>query len=167
MDEHAQAATAPVIAPRTRLDVRPVLARGEEPFALIMQALEEMPTGNVLALETPFDPAPLHRVMGGKGYAHATTEIADGYFMTEYWEPGAGGVPTGTAITLDVRGLEPPRPMELTLDALDELPNRGVLVQLNDRVPQFLLPHLEECGFEYAIASDDRGTVVTIWRAAA
>ncbi len=165
--EHEHASTAPGNATRVRLDVRPVLARGEEPFTVIMQAVDQLAAGQVLALDTPFDPGPLHKVMAGKGFEHATTGIEDGHFVTEYWRPGAVTPPAGIQIMLDVRGLEPPQPMELTLDALDELPEGGRLVQLNDRVPQFLLPHLEECGFEYAIASDDRGIVVTIWRATA
>lgn len=167
VDDQSTAGSAPIGAPRTRLDVRPVLARGEEPFASIMAALDALPSGHVLALETPFEPAPLHKVLAKQGYEHACTTLAADHFLTEYWVPGATpDVPSGTEIIIDVRGMEPPRPMELTLDALDELPEGGRLVQVNDRVPAFLLPHLEECGYDYAIGSDDRGTVVTIWRAA-
>lgn len=54
-------------------------------------------------------------------------------------------------VVLDVRGLEPPEPMVRTLAALEDLPPGGTLVQLNVRVPQFLLPQLEERGFAYQI----------------
>jgi uncharacterized protein (DUF2249 family) len=54
-------------------------------------------------------------------------------------------------VVLDVRDLEPPEPMVRTLAALAELPPGGTLVQLNVRVPQFLLPQLEERGFTYEI----------------
>lgn len=54
-------------------------------------------------------------------------------------------------VVLDVRGLEPPEPMVRTLAALEELPPAGTLVQLNVRIPQFLLPLLEERGFAYEI----------------
>lgn len=168
MDDDTTAAEAPIGAPRTRLDVRPILARGEEPFAVIMEAIEALPQGHVLALETPFEPAPLHKVLGKRGYRHASVVVTDDHHITEYWLPGTpNDTATGAEITLDVRGMEPPQPLELTLDALEELPEGARLVQVNDRVPAFLLPHLEECGFDYAIGSDDRGTVVTIWRAAA
>lgn len=168
MDHDDTATQAPIGAPRARLDVRPILARGEEPFDSIMAALDGLPRGHVLALETPFEPAPLHKVLAQRGYAHSAAALADDHFLTEYWIPGAHAAGAARAeITIDVRGLEPPRPMELTLDALEQMPHDATLVQLNDRVPAFLLPHLEECGFEYTIGSDERGTVVTIWRAAA
>ena len=54
-------------------------------------------------------------------------------------------------VVLDVRGLEPPEPMVRTLAALEELPPGGTLVQLNVRIPQFLLPQLEERGFAFEI----------------
>jgi len=75
----------------------------------------------------------------------------------------AGRQPSSTAATaadtgeddgvvvLDVRGLEPPEPMVRTLAALENLPPGETLVQLNVRVPQFLLPRLEERGFAYEI----------------
>jgi hypothetical protein len=47
-----------------------------------------------------------------------------------------------------VRGLEPPEPMLRTLAALETLPPDHELVQLNVRVPQFLLLMLAERGFE-------------------
>lgn len=74
---------------------------------------------------------------------------------------GNGGAPQETraaeqdedegVVVLDVRGLEPPEPMVRTLAALEQLPPGGTLVQLNERVPQFLLPQLEERGFAYEI----------------
>ena len=54
-------------------------------------------------------------------------------------------------LLLDVRGLEPPEPMVRTLEALETLPRGHTLVQLNVRVPEFLLPRLEERGFAYEI----------------
>lgn len=73
----------------------------------------------------------------------------------------SAGVPTHAAdandaddsgvVVLDVRGLEPPEPMVRTLAALEALPRDGTLVQLNVRVPQFLLPLLEERGFTYEV----------------
>lgn len=168
MDHDDTATQAPIGAPRARLDVRPILARGEEPFDSIMAALDALPHGSVLAVETPFDPAPLHKVLGQRGYSYSSAKVADGHFLTEYWIPDAHAATAArTEITIDVRGLEPPRPMELTLDALEQMPDGAALVQMNDRVPAFLLPHLDECGFDYTIGSDERGTVVTIWRAAA
>lgn len=144
---------------RVPLDVRPVLAEGGEPYRLIMDTIDGLAPGETLVLHTPFDPAPLHRVLAGLGFSRSTRELAPGDFETDYWRPGE--VPP---LVLDVRGLQPPEPMERTLAALEELPAEQALVQLNDRVPAFLLPLLDERGHRYRIGADERGTVVTIWR---
>jgi len=60
---------------------------------------------------------------------------------------------------LDVRGLEPPEPMLRTLEAAERLPPGGTLVQINVRVPQFLLPQLEERGFTYEVREQEPGLV--------
>lgn len=159
----------PAAATRRALDVRPILAGGAEPYAAIMGAVESLGPAHVLVLETPFDPEPLHGVLGRKGFSRATREEAPDHFVTEYWLPGpmAQAYPPGTEVVLDVRGMQPPEPVALTLEALEGLPDGARLVQVNERVPVFLLPHLDELGFEYSIGEDDRGTIVTITRAPA
>ena len=88
-------------------------------------------------------------------------------------EPASSAAPASTEaggadadIVLDVRGLEPPEPMQRTLEALEQLPAGTVLVHVNVRVPHFLLPILTERGFDYEIfePSPER-VVVRIWRA--
>lgn len=68
-------------------------------------------------------------------------------------ELASGGDPAGAAdvVILDVRGLDPPEPMVRTLTALESLPPGATLVQINVRVPRFLLPQLEERGFSYEV----------------
>ena len=61
-------------------------------------------------------------------------------------------IPTDAGtVVLDVRGLEPPEPMVRTLTALAGLPEGHSLLHVNVRVPRFLLPVLEERGFDYEI----------------
>ena len=60
---------------------------------------------------------------------------------------------------LDVRGMEPPEPMSATLEALATLPRGHTLVQINARVPRFLLPELESRGFQYTVRDDQPGVV--------
>jgi hypothetical protein len=55
-------------APRVDLDVRPVLAAGGEPFALIMETAAAVPPRHVLRLRAPFKPVPLFAVMRAKGW---------------------------------------------------------------------------------------------------
>jgi hypothetical protein len=52
-----------------------------------------------------------------------------------------------------------------TLAALDTLPPDHVLLQINSRVPQFLLPILAERGFACAVDESNADRVlVRIWR---
>jgi hypothetical protein len=62
-------------------------------------------------------------------------------------------------VILDVRGMEPPEPMVHTLAALETLPAGATLLQINERVPQFLLPKLEELGFGHQIRIQEEGVV--------
>lgn len=76
------------------------------------------------------------------------------------------GGTTEREVVLDVRGLEPPEPMQRTLEALETLADGAVLVQVNVRVPHFLLPILEERGFDYELFQPNpERVVVRIWRA--
>lgn len=64
---------------------------------------------------------------------------------------------------LDVRALGPPEPLTTTLERLVELPDERVLVQRNDRVPQFLYPKLEDRGYAYETLELDDEVVTVIW----
>ena len=66
---------------------------------------------------------------------------------------------------LDVRSLGPPEPLARTLERLVELPEETLLVQRNDRVPQFLFPKLDERGYAYETVELDDEVVTVIWRA--
>ncbi|QRV15277.1 DUF2249 domain-containing protein [Haloterrigena salifodinae] len=56
---------------------------------------------------------------------------------------------------IDVRSLGPPEPLKNTLEKLVELPDETVLVQRNDRVPQFLFPKLDDRGYAYETVEGD------------
>jgi uncharacterized protein (DUF2249 family) len=143
------------------LDVREELRAGREPFARIMGAVRDLAPGSVLRLRAIFEPAPLYGVLAKKGLSHFTERIAsDDWRVWFFRDAGAPAAPSApqSAITegddvviLDVRDLEPPEPMVRTFEALETLPRGKTLVQLNVRVPQFLLPKLDERGFSYEI----------------
>lgn len=158
MGTNAGTSNAPS-GPVTELDVRPGIASGGEPFRMIMDAAEALPPGGVLRIRSPFDPTPLHRVLGGLGFSHVVREHAPDDWQTDYWRPDAP-----EPLVLDVRGLAPPEPLERTLATLAELPGDRPLLQINDRVPAFLLPLLDERGYRYSIGEDERGTLTRIWR---
>lgn len=143
-------------------DVREELRAGKEPFRAILDAARATPPDGVLRVRAIFEPAPLYPVLAKQGFAHFTERIAHDdwrvWFHRGAEAPAASAplqvapaAPDDDVILLDVRGLEPPEPMVRTLEALASMPRGKTLVQLNVRVPQFLLPKLEERGFTYEI----------------
>ncbi|HEU4643397.1 MAG TPA: DUF2249 domain-containing protein [Gemmatimonadaceae bacterium] len=179
----------PTHAPVVEVDVREDLRAGREPFSKIMSAVGALRGDEVLHLRAIFEPAPLFAVLAKRGFVHESLRHADDDWSVWFWRPdaesAAGTVPSpcdaaapGCApaagddassphvVWLDVRGLEPPEPLVCTLAALETLPDGYALVQVNVRVPQFLLPVLAERGFSCAIDESlaDR-VLVRIWRA--
>lgn len=142
-------------------DVREDLRSGKEPFRRILAAAQATPRGGLLKVWAIFEPAPLYGVLAKQGFSHVTERIAEDDWCV--WFHRAGGPapaasqtnvapePDADLIVLDVRGLEPPEPMVRTLEALAAMPRGKTLLQLNVRVPQLLLPKLEERGFTYEV----------------
>lgn len=144
------------------LDVREDLRSGVEPFARIMSAARTLPPESILRVRAIFEPAPLYGVFAKKGLAHFTEQLAADDWRVWFFRaegdrsPERSDAPSERAeeegvIVLDVRGLEPPEPMIRTFEVLATMPRGKTLVQLNVRVPQFLLPKLDEQGFVYEI----------------
>lgn len=123
-------------------DVREDLRAGREPFARIMAARGAVPVHGALVVRAIFEPAPLYRVMAKEGFAHHTERLADDDWRVWFYPD---------VLVLDVRDMEPPEPLAHTLAALETLADGRTLVQVNVRVPQFLLPKLEERGFAFEI----------------
>lgn len=133
-----------VVDPATivEADVREDLRNGKEPFQRIMMAREQVPEGGALVIRATFEPAPLYRVMEKSGWAHHTEQLgAEDWRVWFYRE----------VTVLDVRDMEPPDPLTITLEAASRLAPGEALVQLNARVPHFLLPRLTEQGFTYHV----------------
>ncbi len=66
---------------------------------------------------------------------------------------------------LDVRNMGPPAPLKHTLEELEAMDEGTVLVQLNDRAPQFLFPKLTDRGYEYDTVETEEAVVTGIWSA--
>ncbi len=150
------------------VDVREDLRSGIEPFSRIMGAVQALSPENVLRIRAIFEPAPLYGVLAKKGFAHFTEQLApDDWRVWFYRDEAAASAPKPAraaaegedVIVLDVRDLEPPEPMVRTLEALETMPRGKTLLQINVRVPQFLLPKLEERGFAYEIREQARDVV--------
>lgn len=167
------------------LDVRDDLRLGREPFQRIMHARHALAEDGVLRLRAIFEPRPLYDVLGREGFSHWTERLADDDWRIWFYRadgaakaaPSAPAPaprqPRGPALhncgtpraepadihLLDVRGLEPPEPMERTLAALETLPDGHTLVQLNERVPRFLLPELERRGYQHTVREEQTDLV--------
>lgn len=65
-------------------DVRPHLARGEEPFPLIRARVDALAPGQGVTIIAPFLPAPLIELLKSEGF-HATMERhADGAWAVNF-----------------------------------------------------------------------------------
>ena len=66
------------------LDVRDLMASGEEPFAAIMAAVAALSPGESLELVAPLDPVPLYSVLEARGYRHLTEDLGGGDFKVVF-----------------------------------------------------------------------------------
>ena len=156
--EQAERLSAP------HLDVRPLLASGRDPFAEVMSVSAKVPPGGFLVVDAPFDPAPLRRVLAGKGFTSLGRQMGPGHWricwrreepaaaavveVEETPMPARGPEPWKAAdgTHLDVRGLQPPEPMTRVLDLIDQ-EELDSLVLHHDREPVLLYPMLAERGW--------------------
>ncbi len=57
------------------LDVRPIIAAGDEPFDMIMSAVRELADDDELTILAPFEPVPLEGVLSSQGFYYEATNI--------------------------------------------------------------------------------------------
>jgi len=68
------------------LDVRPLIARGEEPFSAIRTAVDRLAVGQGLTVIAPFLPAPLIERLKGEGFASAIEPRPGGAWAVNFWK---------------------------------------------------------------------------------
>ncbi len=167
------------------LDVRPILKSGGEPFSQIMETIGRTSPDGAMRLRATFEPKPLFRVLGAKGWSHWVEHGEGDDWIIWFYQKAAPGEPPASVTqelknvfpelghrlatdkgvwVLDVRDLAPPEPMELTLAVVEKLPADTRLRQLNRRVPEFLLPILTERGFSYEIERKAESVQLEIFR---
>ena len=155
------------------LDVREGLASGIDPFQRIMDTLSFMLQDNFLLIINTFEPVPLIKILKGKGFEHFTEEFTNGIIHTYFKNTSdnkidkAVNLPpltcaseefskaldrfNGKMKTVDVRHLEMPLPMVTILQELETLPEDNALLVQHKKIPQFLLPELQEKNFSWLI----------------
>lgn len=150
--------TAPVAA---EIDVRPMMARGEEPFKEIMAAARQVPAGEVLRLIAGFEPLPLYDALAKQGFSHWSTPDGDCWEVRFHHEPTAVEAPpaaerrgldwdAATAeVTIDVSELIPPEPLVKILQTLETLPPNARLLVHHVRRPMHLYGRLDELGYPH------------------
>ncbi|MBU6399632.1 MAG: DUF2249 domain-containing protein [Verrucomicrobia bacterium] len=162
------------------LDVREDLRLGREPFSKIMGAVAQLKPDQALLLIAPFEPAPLYGVLGRQGFTHESKAVGNGDWeilfrrdsgdaarLDRGTAKGAAAAPTAPAPgprdirVVDARGLEPPQPMVVILEALQELPAEGELRAHTDRKPMHLYSQLLERGFTGQTDEQADGSFIT------
>ena len=160
----------------TELDVRPILATGKDPLQMILQKTGALPPNQTLKIINTFEPTPLIKLLGAKGFLSYTQTTADGVVETYFYKAETATTETPTiensadwdAVyekyktnlqTLDVRELPMPLPMHTILETVDQLPPQSALFVYHKRMPLFLLPELAQKGFEVRIKEIKEGEV--------
>ncbi len=67
-------------------DVRPLLAKGEEPIALIRVKVDALTTGHGLIVVAPFMPAPLIELLKSEGFQSTLERGVDGSWAVKFWK---------------------------------------------------------------------------------
>ena len=163
-----------------RIDVRPILADGHDPFSEIMAVADKVPVAGGLMIDAPFNPSPLRQVLGRRGFVSYAQPITAHHWRlfllhdeteeaaqppqppqppTATTDLGAKVWRTDDGVHIDVRGLERPRPMIAILSLIDGSGHEGVVVAHLEREPVFLYPELAERGWSHALAPGEPGDV--------
>ena len=156
------------------LDVRPILASGVDPFEVIMEKLKEMRDDQTLLIINSFEPVPLLNILKDKGYTYEAERPDNGVVHTfirkENKDTSTKIVESaqsklsfdevelkfdGNLIEIDVRDLEMPLPMVTILEEIEKLNDYSALFVHHKKLPQYLLPELENRGFSYVYKDVD------------
>lgn len=152
------------------LDVRAMLAEGNDPLKLIQKHIKELKEGQVLKIINTFEPTPLIKLLEKQGFESYVDLIEKDLIETYFYRTIAPEVTQETLsesenndwdilmekfrnklVDIDVRHLEMPGPMMSILEELDKLDHDKALYVHHKRIPVFLLSELKDRKFEYRI----------------
>lgn len=71
-----------------KLDVRPLIAKGIEPFATIRERLGSLKEGEGLTVIAPFLPSPLIEKLGSEGFHSRVERQIGGGWSVHFWREG-------------------------------------------------------------------------------
>ena len=72
-----------------RLDVRPLIARGEGPFPVVCARVDALKPGEGLIVIAPFLPSPLVEKLTSEGFAAKVEHGTSGEWMVYFWREPA------------------------------------------------------------------------------
>lgn len=148
------------------LDVRAMLAGGQDPLGAVMDAADGVAFGGFLVVDAPFNPSPLRRILAARGFSSYGRRIGTGHWRVYFHLNGAADWERDSEVAVmdegavvwreedglhvDVRKLKPPFPMLAILRLIDGDPGLTAMVVHHERHPHFLLPELAERGWGVA-----------------
>ena len=68
-----------------KLDVRPLIAKGIEPFSAIRSKIDLIRRGEGLTVIAPFLPSPLIEKLGSEGFRSRVQHQPDGAWAVNFW----------------------------------------------------------------------------------
>jgi uncharacterized protein (DUF2249 family) len=161
----------------TELDVRDEIAGGSDPFATIMAAIKKLPEGNTLKLINVFEPIPMINKLNKKGYESFVDNTQEGMVITYFHKIQDMEIDEETRfaskdtfdkvkafygdkiLEIDVRNLEMPEPMIQTLANAEGMGEGYALYVNHKKIPQYLIPELEQRGFKFLVHEIEEGDV--------
>ncbi|MCF8473687.1 MAG: DUF2249 domain-containing protein [Emcibacter sp.] len=158
-----------------KLDVRPVLAEGNDPLVQIMAKVEALAEDDILRIEAPFDPLPLRRMMASRGYNCHVIEKASNHWQVYFKKQESPTLPLLPNITdlppfplywqdgileMDLRQLSPPNPMIAILKIIESGDIRGHFVVKLSRDPIYLYPELVTRKWHAEIIEQNEGGIL-------
>lgn len=135
------------------LDMRPILAGGDDPLGHIRQRLAGLTDDGVLLLTAPFEPRPLIQLLGGRGYRLQLEERRPGIYSLLIFAPGAPEL-------MDLSDLPAPEPLERALEETARIEGGQARLFRLPKRPNLLLPRLAERGLSYEIAVYEDGAAL-------
>ena len=75
----------PPLSQFTRLDVRPLLKRGEEPLPVILRQVQSLVAGTGVIVIAPFLPSPLIELLGSQGIRSKVERGEAGSWIVYFW----------------------------------------------------------------------------------
>lgn len=167
------------------LDVRPILEGGADPFDEIIKTLKSLHDDQTLLIINTFEPIPLLNILKKRGYEYETQRPEEGVVHC-YIQKSKDEKPLEVRTNLnpeqldfekveatfhnklqevDVRDMEMPMPMVTILETLEKLNESEALFVHHKRLPQFLLPELENRGFKLVSKKiDDKNMDLIIFK---